>query len=79
MCDSSYANEVVCPSGVNRVEVVTLTSMDDIIIVEVDKTKINVENVNSYMTYLQAMFPDNRIILSLDGVRVQIKHKDILV
>lgn len=79
MCDNSYTNEVVCPSGVNRVEVVTLTSMDDIIIVEIDKTKIDVKNVNSYMTYLQAMFPDNRIILSLDGVRVQIKHKDILV
>ena len=49
MCDNSYSNEVICPSGIDRLEVVTLTSMDDIILVEIDKSKIDVVGVNEYV------------------------------
>lgn len=79
MCDNGYANEVICPSGVDRLEVVTLTSMDDIILVEIDKSKTDVVSVNKYVTYLQTKFPDNRIVLVFDGMKLEIKHKDILV
>lgn len=79
MCDNGYAHEVICPSGVDRLEVVTLTSMDDIILVEIDKSKIDVDGANAYITYLQAKFPDNRIVLALDGIKLEVKHKDILV
>lgn len=79
MCDNSYSNEVICPSGIDRLEVVTLTSMDDIILVEIDKSKIDVVGVNEYVKYLQTKFPDNRIVLVLDGVRLQVKHNTVLV
>ena len=79
MCDNSYFNEVICPSGIDRLEVVTITSMDDIILVEIDKSKIDVVGVNEYVKYLQTKFPDNRIVLVLDGVRLQVKHNTVLV
>ena len=79
MCDNSYSNEVICPSGIDRLEVVTLTSMDDIILVEIDKSKIDVVGINEYVKYLQTKFPDNRIVLVLDGVMLQVKHNTILV
>ena len=79
MCDNSYSNEVICLSGIDRLEVVTLTSMDDIILVEIDKSKIDVVGVNEYVKYLQTKFPDNRIVLVLDGVRLQVKHNTVLV
>lgn len=79
MCDNDYSNEVICPSGVDRLEVVTLTSMDDIILVEVDKSKTNVFSINEYVKYLQTKFPDNQIVLVIDGMKLQVKHKDILV
>ena len=79
MCDNSYSNEVICLSGIDRLEVVTLTSMDDIILVEIDKAKIDVVGVNEYVKYLQTKFPDNRIVLVLDGVRLQVKHNTVLV
>lgn len=79
MCENGYSNEVICPSGIDRLEVVTLTSMDDIILVEIDKSKIDAAGVNEYVTYLQTKFPDNRIVLVLDGVRLQVKHNTVLV
>ena len=79
MCDNCYSNEVICPSGVDKLEVITLASMDDIILVEVDRSKTNTDCVNEYITYLQTKFPDNRIVLVFDGMKLQIKHKDILV
>lgn len=79
MCDNCYSNEVICPSGIGRLEVITLTSMDDIILVEIDKSKMDFAYANKYITYLQTKFPDNRIVLVLDGMKLQVKHKDILV
>ena len=79
MCDNGYDNRVICPSGVDRLEVVTLTSMDDIILVEIDKSKTDVVSINKYVTYLQTKFPDNRIVLVFDGMKLEIKHKDISV
>lgn len=79
MCDNGYSNEVIRPSGIDKLEVITLTSMDDIILVEIDKSKIDIVGVNEYVKYLQTKFPDNRIALVLDGVKLQVKHKDILV
>ena len=54
MCENGYSNEVICPSGVERLEVVTLTSMDDIILVEIDKSKTDIVSINEYviLTYL---------------------------
>lgn len=79
MCDSCYSDKVICPSGIGKLEVITLTSMDDIILVEIDKSKMDFDCANKYITYLQTKFPDNRIVLVLDGMKLQVKHKDILV
>lgn len=79
MCDNCYSNEVICPSGVDRLEVVTITSMDDIILVEVDKSNTDVFSINEYVKYLQTKFPDNRIVLMIDGMKLKVGHKDILV
>ena len=79
MCENGYSNEVICPSGIERLEVVTLTGMDDIILVEVDKSKTDVVSINEYVKYLQTKFPDNRIVLMIDGMKLQVRHKDILV